>query len=322
MIRKLNSIVALSLVAIAAQAGPYVPGSVFEPLLPVTIGDPGIEGWATGVLDFNFGPAGDTSFQIPANALGPAEGTSGGVTNLGRGVGGEGWITLSFDAPIIDGPGADFAVFENGFLVGPNQLFGELAWVEVSTDGLSFFRFPGFYSPNASPVGEFGTFDPTDFTGFAGKYEAGSGTPYDLALFSEAPLIDVNNINYVRITDIVGDGSVLDDTPAFVEVNGQMIPTGCPCPVYDPYAPTLQGPNGFDLDGVGVLHFGEVIDPPPPGPVPIPAGAQLLILGLFALVGARRGGLLTRIAGTATRPFAAFARPGSGPERRHHQAIS
>src|ERR1700744_4168377 len=52
-------------------------------------------------------------------------------------LGDSGVAVLTFAAPIIDGPGPDFAVFENGFANPANdsQAFLELAFVEVSSDG-------------------------------------------------------------------------------------------------------------------------------------------------------------------------------------------
>ena len=167
----LSILTATCILSCGVKAGPWVPGTPAEPLLPVSISDPGIIAWATGVVSYNPGAVGDTTFQDAAAALGPAEGVSTLVTNLGRG----GSIALSFDAPIADGAGADFAIFENGFSVG-ERVFAELAWVDVSSNGTTFVRFPGFYVPPplSSPVGEFDTVDNTNFSGFAGKYAAGS----------------------------------------------------------------------------------------------------------------------------------------------------
>jgi hypothetical protein len=58
-----------------------------------------------------------------------------------------GRITLSFGQPITNGPGPDFAVFENGFISAGGagvygQIFAELGYVEVSTNGSCFARFP------------------------------------------------------------------------------------------------------------------------------------------------------------------------------------
>ena len=117
---------------------------------------------------------------------------------------------------------------------------------------------------------------------------AGSGTPFDLNLLSEVPGLDVNGIYFIRLVDIVGDGQTLDNTPAFVEIDGVMVPTGCPCPVYDPYGAQLQGANGFDLDGIAMLHAGEPNDPdpdpePPPEAVTVPVPPLALLFALFGV---------------------------------------
>ena len=53
-----------------------------------------------------------------------------------------GTVVLTFPQPIGDVPGPDFAVFENGFKAFDNSFFLELAHVEVSSDGVNFYRFP------------------------------------------------------------------------------------------------------------------------------------------------------------------------------------
>ncbi len=59
-------------------------------------------------------------------AIGPADGT---IVSLGD----SGIATLTFATPIYDGPGPDFAVFENGFRnpADSTQAFLELAFVEA-----------------------------------------------------------------------------------------------------------------------------------------------------------------------------------------------
>src|SRR5690606_2238777 len=99
-----------------------------------------------------------------------------------------------------------------------------------------FARFPNA-SLTASPVGAFGMVDPTNLSGLAGKHRAGFGTPFDLsALPADAP-VDRGNVRFVRIVDIVGDGSAEDS-------DGR--------PIHDP-TPTV-GSGGFDLEAVGVIH--------------------------------------------------------------------
>lgn len=208
-------------------------------------------GWANGYTNVQYGAAVDETWKTPTKALGQAEGTSYDIVCLGRG----GQITLTFSEGITDGAGYDFAVFENSV----SDTFLELGWVEVSSDGIHFVRFPN-YSYTAGPVGSFGDVDPTYVYGFAGKYRQAYGTPFDLAElqwvsdviaggtngFSSAyadaflanyPYLDVSSVHYVRIVDVVGDGSGFD-------AEGYI--------VYDPYPTT--GSAGFDLDAIGVIH--------------------------------------------------------------------
>jgi hypothetical protein len=147
-------------------------------------------------------------------------------------LGDDGQITLYFPQPVKDGPGADFAVFENSF----SDSFIELAFVEVSSDGVNFFRFPSA-SLTASLVGSFGTIDPTNLSGLAGKYRGGFGTPFDLAGLPASPLLDKSHIPFIRLVDIKGNGGAKDSDDR---------------PIYDPHPTT--GSAGFDLDAIGVIH--------------------------------------------------------------------
>ena len=111
------------------------------------------------------------SFRYLAKRLAPASESSEDTVSLGRG----GSITLAFDHPIRDGLGFDFAVFENAI----NDSFLELGFVEVSSDGVNFFRFDND-SLTTSLVASFGEVDPTNVRNLAGKYRQGFGTPFDL----------------------------------------------------------------------------------------------------------------------------------------------
>ena len=219
--------------------------------------DLAIVAWATRVASYSAGTNVDAVWQDATKGLGAAEGTSSNIVSLGRG----GQITLEFQQPIIDGTGADFAVFENSF----SDQFLELAWVEVSSDGIHFLRFPNF-SQTPSPVGGFGTVDANKLHGFAGKYRVGYGTSFDLAeiraahaaslldsslfpssysvdLLANFNEVDFDNIRYIRLIDVVGDGSQY----SALRVGGDQ-----GLVIYDPYPTT--GSGGFDLDAVGVIH--------------------------------------------------------------------
>ncbi len=232
-----------------ALAGPYAPAAGQPGSTAIAMGDPAIAGWATGWQDYVPGSDVDATWQTPDKALGAAAGDSYDVVSLGRG----GRITLSFSGTLFDGPGYDFAVFENGF----SDTFLELAWVEVSSDGVNYVRFPGV-SFTPAPVSAFGSLDPTDITGFAGKYRQGFGTPFDLQELAGTPGLDTGAITHVRLVDIVGDGSELDSYAGLTAgIPGGPFPSH---PIYDPYPTT--GSAGFDLDAVAALHLAAVPLPP------------------------------------------------------------
>ena len=215
-------------------AGPYAPAADEVGSAAISKDDARLVGWASEVVGYSPGSNLDAEFQTPQQSLGPAEGEFDKVVSLGRG----GQITLAFDEPIRNGLGADFAVFENAF----NDTFLELAFVEVSSDGTHFFRFPND-SLTPSPVEQFGAVDPTEVDQLAGKYRLGFGTPFDLEqLVSAGPQLDLTRVTQVRLVDIVGDGSLTDSSGD---------------PIYDPF-PTV-GSAGFDLDAVGVIHAAESV---------------------------------------------------------------
>lgn len=239
---------AVSILCGVAQAGPYSGAAGRPGSEAIGMNDPSFAGWATGYRDYAPGPNADAAWRTPGRALGKATGDASDVVVLGD----SGRITLTFGGSVYNGPGADFAVFENSF----SDTFLELAWVEVSSDGTNFFRFPSF-SLTANAIGAFGELDPTNLDGLAGKHRAGFGTPFDLDLLKAVPGLNVNDVRHVRIVDIVGDGGALDSLLR---------------PIYDPYPTVITG--GFDLDAVGVRHL---------LPVPEPGALALMLVGLLAL---------------------------------------
>ncbi|GMV56108.1 MAG: hypothetical protein AMXMBFR6_19130 [Betaproteobacteria bacterium] len=239
-----------------AAAGPFAPAAGQPGSTAIGKDDSAFTGWATGYRDYVIGAGVDSGFQTPQLALGKAAGNSYDIVSLGEG----GRITLTFAGALFNGPGADFAVFENAF----NDNFLELARVDVSSDGLTFVRFPA-YSFTPGPVGGFGSIDPTNIDGLAGKYRQGHGTPFDLGLLAGSPGLDVDHVRYVRIVDVVGDGSAFDDFPAAY---------GGPFPIYDPYPST--GSAGFDLDAVGAIHFAAATVPEPAAWVMLASGIACL----------------------------------------------
>jgi hypothetical protein len=142
------------------------------------------------------------------------------------------------------GPGDDFAVYENGFFA-PGGLFAEFAFVEVSSNGTDFARFPATCL-RVTPVDSQEALDPTDYHNLAGKHPRLSGTGFDLAELAQHPLVaqgklDLAHIAYVRLVDVIGNGSTFDAA-------GRQI--------WDPY-PTRYASGGFDAQAVGVLHLPE-----------------------------------------------------------------
>lgn len=185
-----------------------------------------------------------------------------GVVSLGDG----GSVTLSFPNPIINGQGWDFAVFENTFL----DSFLELAFVEVSSNGIDFFRFPSESLTDTSvQTPAFGFTKPEHVNNLAGKYRSGYGTPFDLEELKDTNGLDVNNIQYVKIIDVVGS---INNAYASRDSKGRKI--------NDPW-PTPFPSSGFDLDAVGVIHQNpslrtEPIVQPPISIYPNPSQSNIM----------------------------------------------
>lgn len=162
-----------------------------------------------------------------------------GTVSLGDG----GNAILTFPVPIINGPGADFAVFENSF----SDDFLELAFVEVSSDAINFFRFPAVSNTQDDvQMGSFDLIDATKLNNLAGKYRYGYGTPFDLQELSGTIGLNINAITHVRIIDVVGN---INPLYATYDSQGNK--------VNDPW-PTPFGSSGFDLDAVGVIHAAPI----------------------------------------------------------------
>jgi hypothetical protein len=243
-VKIVSSFIALGLAASAtpAHAGPYAPAAGIAGSTAVDKSSTDIVQWATGYENYLPGSNVDATWKTPEKALGAAQGTSSDIVSLGD----QGAITLSFGGTIANGSGWDFAVFENSF----SDTFLELAFVEVSSNGSDFFRFPAI-SFTANPVNAFGSVDPTNIDGLAGKYRQGFGTPFDLDALAGIAGLDVNSVSHVRLVDIKGNGSEFDSYPAGF---------GGPHPIYDPYQTIISG--GFDLDAVGVRYFAAAVPEP------------------------------------------------------------
>jgi hypothetical protein len=252
-------IAASHLLGASATAGPHPPAAGKPGSDAIAADDRRVRAWAVEATALVRGPEEiDDPFSLPASygseasALGRADvlGTQDQpepgsplqkpAVSLGDG----GSITLRFDPPIADGPGPDFAVFENGISFnGGASFFMELAFVEASSDGTTFARFPALSeTPATTQIGAYAAIDPTNVRNLAGKYIAGYGTPFDLAELAGIPGLNTRAVTHLRLVDVVGS---IDPRHARHDSLGRVI--------NDPW-PTFLTTSGFDLDAVGVLH--------------------------------------------------------------------
>ncbi len=157
--------------------------------------------------------------EMPKVVLGPPQG--GGccngsldVVSLGNG----GSVVLGFERRILDGPGADFVVFENPFEFA-NDLYAELGTVEVSDDGVNFHAFP--CTAVTSPFGRCAGWHPVFLNGVEQPVipSNAGGDAFDLGE------VGLTEAAFVRVTDRVD---------------------------IDP-----PDHGSFDLDAVGIVHGSE-----------------------------------------------------------------
>lgn len=237
-------ILVLLAVGVAAQAPVYHPAAGQPGSTAIHKDSSAFVNWVTtcsvkrGWQDISQPALGLTTAGDSSMALGKAQ--SNGVLSLGDG----GFAICSFLYPISNGEGFDFAVFENGF----DDYFLELAFVEVSSDGLNYFRFPSHSLTDAGQ--QCGTFDSLEahkLNNLAGKYKGGYGTPFDLEELKNAAGLDVNNVNFVKVWDVIG---TLHTEHASTDSYGNKI--------NDPW-PTPFPQGGFDLDAIGVIHENKLV---------------------------------------------------------------
>jgi hypothetical protein len=163
----------------------------------------------------------------------------GKADNIAVSLGDGGEAVIKFTEAVKDISGNDFAVFENSF----DGRFLELAFVEVSSDSIRWVRFPSVsLTQTAVQIGTFDLLNPEKADNLAGKYMALYGTPFDLADIKDSSGIDLNNIRFIRITDVVG--CVSDPLARFDSKNNR---------INDPW-PTPFPQSGFDLDAVAILR--------------------------------------------------------------------
>ena len=224
------------------EHGPFCGAVGTDGCNAIAANDNSIVAWATNVV-LTRGPQNISnpnsplaSFGDETNAIGPATpNNSMDAVSLGDG----GSALATFERPIRNGEGPDFTVFENDI----NGGFLELAFVEVSSDGEHFVRFPATsLTQTETQTGSFALTDPTFINNLAGKFQIGYGTPFDLEELADSANINIDSIVYVRIIDVVGN---IDPQYATYDAFGHI--------VNDPW-PTDFASCGFDLTGVGVIH--------------------------------------------------------------------
>ncbi len=164
-------------------------------------------------------------------------------------LGDSGYATLSFNLPIVNGDGNDFAVFENGFFYPTNQDtlgFFELAFVEVSSNGINFVRFPSESKTQfQTQVGTYETIHKSDVYNLASACGLGYGIAFDLNDIADSNNIDINNITHIRVVDAIG--CIQSDFCTYDSYGNK---------INDPW-PTAFATGGFDLSGIGVIHNTE-----------------------------------------------------------------
>lgn len=278
-------VVTLAAVLFAAQlavaAGSYSDyndtTNAIDPAIPARIDgqiNPIFTAWASGYTDYLPAPSAYAQWQTPENILAAPDGDIVSLGDLDQAqinAGGiPGRITLTFAKSIYNGPGADFAVFENGSYYNlPEYNFvgflAELGYVEVSSNGTDFVRFP-CVSQTPQPEGDYSylLLDSTDIFNLAGKHDMDHGTPFDLDDVAAAAavvngLVDINDIQYVKIVDVPGSGDFLDSNDN---------------PIYDAWWTYDSG--GMDLNAVGAINT-----------VPEPSSLALLAAVALGLAGYR-----------------------------------
>lgn len=253
--------------------------------------NPIFRGWAIGYSDYLPSEGVLSQWQDASKALGPATGDNSDVVSLGdlQAGGQPGEITLVFGDPntpagqtdpnaVRNLRGYDFVIFENGFVSGyttangsiSGRMLSELAFVEISSNGTDFIRFPSV-SLTPGLTGPYGTIDITDIYNLAGKhpnaYGICTGTPFDLEELSSYPAVlsgtvDLDNIRYIRLVDIPGSGIFFDQAQSYYDPGSYDV-NQTPHwsvfaenhPVYDAWLTWESA--GFDMEAVGVLKEQE-----------------------------------------------------------------
>lgn len=235
-------LVSLSFLRVHAQFAPQagLPGStaIHKDSSIIKAWAPGcvyVNGWLD-ISDINLGAVSGS------NALDASGYPDGAVVSLGD----MGSVTYFFENPLVDSQGYDFAIFENGFRdpLNSSMAFLEFAYVEASSDGMSWTKFPitcNLDTLNQTPMAGVYT-DASKVHNLAGKYIANYGTPFDLFDLAFSSSLQLDKVHFIRITDVVG--SIIENFCSRDQFNHK---------INDPY-PTPINTGGFDLDALGIIH--------------------------------------------------------------------
>ena len=242
----MNKVLSLFLLSISYSFGQsYAPAAGEPGSTAIHFSDPQFVSWAAqievirgfvNIEDTTIEAMGDNraSFGEPSFALGAANTDPSNVVSLGD----KGVATVIFERPVFNGPGYDFAIFENSF----SDTYLEFAHVEVSSNGEDFVRFPSHSEVQYDvQIHGFGSTDPKMINNLAGKYRGGYGTPFDLEELIDSSNLDVNNVTHIRIIDVVGS---VGDSATYDSFGNK---------INEPFSTPYES-GGFDLDAVGVIN--------------------------------------------------------------------
>ena len=168
-----------------------------------------------------------------------------------------GSIVLEFtDNIVVNQNGPDFTIFENAFRMGGTDGYWmEPATVEVSVDGIQFYRFPFDYVPHYNEDNSINLYHPFSYAkGFAGVKPVysknGSPDPTN-PLVSGGDQFDLSDlsqklswIRYIRITS-TGDNWLRDMNGDYVRHTNEAPSWGA----------NGSGNSGFDLDAVSAINY-------------------------------------------------------------------
>lgn len=239
ILRTLIAIVLALPSSLLAQAlGPFAPAAGNLGSTAISQDTSLIKAWANqcnitrGYQNIANTSAGLVTFGAAINATGMADGQ---VVSLGD----AGEALYTFNPPLQNGSGADVAIFENGL----SDTFLELAFVEISSNGVDFYRFAATsLTDTLNQIGAFGPLEASNLHNLAGKYRAGFGVPFDFEELANQPNLDISAVSHLKIIDVVG---AINPSLANYDQNGRAI--------NDPY-PTAFASGGFDLDALAILN--------------------------------------------------------------------